>query len=77
VNTTWVIVSHEFALEDNARRAIDALGDYLGGLQCQDAAGKSPVRRTETGFVGAIEVIPEVVSFAFGFLRGWHESEKA
>ncbi len=67
----WVLVSYEFQSEDDATLAVNALGDHLGGLQCRSAAGKGEgVRRTEAGWVGAIETSPETASFAFGFLAG-------
>lgn len=67
-NCSWYIVAVEgFVTAANARAASEALGEYLGGLQSRAPSACRGMDR----WISQIEVGPEMLSFAHGFLRGW------
>lgn len=72
----WIIVSEVFRSEQTANAAIESVGEALGGLHCRPAAGRdAKPLALHGGWIGSIEVSPEMASFAFGILRGWADSE--
>jgi len=82
VNWWFVVAVPGFRSRSEAQKALDALGDLLGGLQCRPVAGKDGgvilfTDNKVSTFTATIETGPEVASFASGFLSGWLERVNA